>query len=168
MDLENYRPDTPGEDDPGRGRRLAFDVGKARIGVASCDPDGILATPVTTIHLARHPWPTAALQQIADLVAEYEPVEIIVGLPLTLHDHASSSVAMAVTFADTLRGQWPEIPVRLVDERLSTVVATQALRLSQVAGRAQRALIDQAAAVEILTTWLELRTRYRGDTDKEQ
>lgn len=168
MELDEYVPDTPGEDDLGRGRRLAFDVGKARIGVASCDPDGILATPVTTLHLKQHPWPAATLQQVALLIEDYEPVEIVVGLPRTLRNRASSSVGMAIGFVNAFRERWPEIPVRLVDERLSTVVATQALRSSNVASRAQRGLVDQAAAVEILNTWLDLRKRHSHDTEKEQ
>ena len=91
MELDDYRPDVPGDDDPGRGRRIAFDVGKARIGVASCDPDCILATPVETIHLKHYPWPQVTLQRIDSILTEYEPVEVIVGLPRTLHGRASSS-----------------------------------------------------------------------------
>lgn len=168
MELDDYRPDVPGDDDPGCGRRIAFDVGKARIGVASCDPDCILATPVETIHLKHYPWPQVTLQRIDSILTEYEPVEVIVGLPRTLHGRASSSVEMAIGFVDEFRTSWPKIPVRLVDERLSTVVATQALRSSQVASRAQRALVDQAAAVEILNTWLDLRRRHCCHNEKEQ
>lgn len=154
---EDYRPDVPGKDDPGRGRRLAFDVGLARIGVASCDPDGILATPVETIHLRQFPWPEQTLVRITELAQEYEPVEFIVGLPRTLKGRSGASVDMALEFVAQLRETYQQIPVRLVDERLSTVVATQALRDSQVKSRSQRSIVDQAAAVEILNTWLDLR-----------
>ena len=95
-------------------------------------------------------------------------MEIVVGLPRTLRNRASRSVEMAISFVNAFRERWPEIPVRLVDERLSTVVATQALRSSNVASRAQRGLVDQAAAVEILNTWLDLRKRHSHDTEKEQ
>lgn len=156
---EVYKPDIPGEDDPGRGRRLSFDVGLARIGVASCDPDGILATPVETIHLRQHPWPEQTLERISELTEEYEPVEFVVGLPRTLKGRSGQSVEMALEFVEKVRETYGQIPVRLVDERLSTVVATQALRDSRVKSRSQRSIVDQAAAVEILNTWLNLRKK---------
>lgn len=160
MTTDPIQPDIPGADDPGRGRRLALDVGRARIGIASCDPDGILATPVETIHLREFSWPERTLFRVGQLVDEYEPVEIVVGLPRTLKGQSGQSVEMVREFVAELKGHHPEIPVRFVDERLSTVVATQALRDSQVKSRAQRSVIDQAAAVEILETWLNLRKKH--------
>lgn len=156
-------PDIPGKDDPGIGRRLAFDVGKARIGVATCDPFCILATPVTTLHVQHYPQKEDLYTEIRALIDEYEPVEMIVGLPRTLRGHHGSSVEMVMEFITGLRRCSSEIPVRLVDERFSTVVATQALRGAGIESRRQRSVIDQAAAVEILRTWLELRERHLQD-----
>ncbi|BBY97092.1 Holliday junction resolvase RuvX [Mycolicibacterium fallax] len=152
MQGEQRRPDRPGPDDPGRGRRLGIDVGTVRIGVAVCDPDGILATPVMTVrrdgkHLAR----------LVKLVGQHDAVEVIVGLPRTLADRSGSSAADATDIADALAAKIAPIPVRMADERLTTVTAQRALRESGVRAKNQRAVVDQAAAVAILQGWLEQR-----------
>ncbi|MRH87349.1 Holliday junction resolvase RuvX [Nocardia sp. SYP-A9097] len=158
-------------DDPGRGRRIALDVGTVRIGVASSDPDGLLATPVETVPKAKKIAPgTLApdLARIAELVREYEAVEVIVGLPRTLRGESGSSAKLAATFAGRLRTLIAPVPVRLSDERLTTVSAARALRDSGVRARGQRSVIDQAAAVSILQGWLDERSaalKPRGDGD---
>ncbi|UGT43039.1 Holliday junction resolvase RuvX [Nocardia yamanashiensis] len=158
-------------EDPGRGRRLGIDVGTVRVGVASSDPDGVLATPVETVPRAKKVAPgTLApdLARIADLVREYEAVEVIVGLPRTLRGESGSSAKLAATFAGRLRALIDPVPVRLSDERLTTVSAARALRDSGVRARGQRQVIDQAAAVSILQGWLDERSaqlKPRGDGD---
>lgn len=130
-----------------RGVRLSFDWGQARIGVASCDPDGVLAYPVETIQAALGESHVAA--RIVDLVDTYDPIEIIVGLPRHLRGtegEAADEVRRQASWVASLSG----MPVRLVDERLTTVAASQALRSSGRTGRGQRSIIDQAAAVAIL------------------
>ncbi|MFI1912532.1 Holliday junction resolvase RuvX [Nocardia sp. NPDC020380] len=155
--------------DPGRGRRIAIDVGTVRIGVASSDPDGILATPVETVPRAKKVAPGALapdLARIAEIVREYEAVEVIVGLPRTLRGESGSSAKLAATFAGRLRSLIAPVPVRLSDERLTTVSAARALRDSGVRARGQRQVIDQAAAVSILQGWLDERSsllKPRGD-----
>ncbi len=155
--------------DPGRGRRIGVDVGTVRIGVASSDPDGILATPVETVPRAKKVAPgTLApdLARIAEIVREYEAVEVIVGLPRTLRGESGSSAKLAATFAGRLRTLIAPVPVRLSDERLTTVSAARALRDSGVRARGQRQVIDQAAAVSILQVWLDERSallKPRGD-----
>ncbi|HNF06797.1 MAG: Holliday junction resolvase RuvX [Mycolicibacterium sp.] len=147
----NRVPDRPGVDDPGRGRRLGIDVGTVRIGVAVSDPDGILATPVETVRRdAKH------LRRLAALVDEYEAVEVVVGLPRTLADRAGASAQDAIAVADSLAAKI-EVPVRLADERLTTVSAARSLRDAGVRAKAQRGVIDQAAAVAILQGWLDQR-----------
>ncbi|MDO3646703.1 Holliday junction resolvase RuvX [Nocardia mangyaensis] len=154
------RPDSA--TDPGRGRRIAIDVGSVRIGVASSDPDGILATPVETVARAksgaRAAGPPADIARIADIVLEYEAVEVIVGLPRTLRGENGSAAGIARKFARQLRRVIDPIPVRLSDERLTTVSAARALRDSGVRARGQRQVIDQAAAVSILQGWLDERS----------
>ncbi|NBM16516.1 Holliday junction resolvase RuvX [Streptomyces sp. GC420] len=135
-----------------RGRRLAVDVGDARIGVASCDPDGVLATPVETVPGRDVP---AALRRLAALVAEYEPVEVLVGLPRSLSGAEGPAAAKVRAFAQRLAGQIAPVPVRLVDERMTTVTAAQGLRASGVRTKKGRSVIDQAAAVIILQHALE-------------
>ncbi|WP_128378397.1 Holliday junction resolvase RuvX [Streptomyces cavernae] len=135
-----------------RGRRLAIDVGDARIGVASCDPDGILATPVETVPGRDVP---AAQRRLKQLVEEYEPIEIVVGLPRSLGGGEGPAAAKVRGFARELAQNVPSVPVRLVDERMTTVTASQGLRASGVRSKKGRSVIDQAAAVVILQSALE-------------
>ncbi|WP_425296798.1 Holliday junction resolvase RuvX [Nocardia cyriacigeorgica] len=125
-------------------------------------PHGILATPVETVPRAK-PNPRAGgpgpdIARIADIVREYEAVEIIVGLPRTLRGEKGTAATLAIAFADRLRSVVAPVPVRLSDERLTTVSAARALRDSGVRARGQRQVIDQAAAVSILQGWLDERS----------
>jgi putative holliday junction resolvase len=149
-------PDRPGDpaQDPGRGRRLGVDVGSVRIGVAVSDPDGILATPVETVRRDRS---GKHLRRLAELAAELEAVEVIVGLPRTLADRTGPSAQDAIELADTLARRIAPTPVRLADERLTTVSAQRSLRAAGVRPKQQRSVIDQAAAVAILQGWLDER-----------
>ncbi|GAA3631623.1 Holliday junction resolvase RuvX [Streptomyces fenghuangensis] len=135
-----------------RGRRLAVDVGDARIGVASCDPDGLLATPVETVPGRDVP---AARRRLAELVAEYEPLEVVVGLPRSLNGREGPAAARVRAFAQGLAEAVAPVTVRLVDERMSTVTAAQSMRASGVSSKKGRGRIDQAAAVVILQSALE-------------
>ena len=127
------------------GRRIAFDYGDVRIGVAVCDPDGILATPLTTLP-SKDP---SLKKQIAELIDEYEPAKIYVGQPKLLSGEDGSAVAKVLVFTEMLTSNF-DIPVILVDERLSTVSAAKQLRESGINAKDARSLIDAAAAVAIL------------------
>jgi len=156
-------PDRPGGDDPGRGRRLGIDVGSVRIGVAVSDPDGILATPVETVRRDRS---GKHLRRLGELVVEQEAVEVVVGLPRTLADRTGSSACDAIELADVLASRIAPTPVRLADERLTTVSAQRSLRQAGVRAKGQRIVIDQAAAVAILQSWLdERRVALPGEVD---
>ncbi|WP_031084792.1 Holliday junction resolvase RuvX [Streptomyces sp. NRRL WC-3549] len=137
-----------------RGRRLAIDVGDARIGVASCDPDGILATPVETVPGRDVP---AAHRRLGRIVEEYEhePIEVVVGLPRSLGGGEGPAAVKVRAFAQVLARAIAPVPVRLVDERMTTVTASQGLRASGVTSKKGRSVIDQAAAVVILQNALE-------------
>lgn len=152
--VEDRLPDRPGGDDPGRGRRLGVDVGKVRIGVAVSDPDCILATPVETVRRDRS---DRHLRRLAQLVDELETVEVVVGLPRTLADRTGPSAEDAIDIADALARRVSPVPVRLADERLTTVTAQRSLREAGVRARSQKSVIDQAAAVGILQSWLDQR-----------
>jgi putative Holliday junction resolvase len=128
------------------GARLGIDVGRARIGVARCDPSAILAVPVETV--ARSTEGDADVRRILELAAEHSVIELVVGNPLSLSGQATASTADAIGFAERLAASGA--PVRLVDERMSTVSAQQALRSAGKSSRKQRPIIDQAAAVIIL------------------
>jgi putative holliday junction resolvase len=153
-DTDDRLPDRPGGDDPGRGRRLGVDVGTVRIGVASSDPDGILATPVETVRRDRS---DKHLRRLAQLAGELEAVEVVVGLPRTLADRTGPSARDAIELAEQLARRIAPTPVRLSDERLTTVSAQRSLRDAGIRAKGQRAMIDQAAAVGILQNWLDQR-----------
>ncbi len=131
------------------GRRLAFDCGDTRIGVAVCDPDGILASPLSFL-LTKDP---ALKERLAELFREYEPIKIYVGNPLHLSGEESLSSEKAKKFAH-LVGEISGRPVELVDERLTTSTASASLSQAGVKARDQRALIDSQAAVVILENGL--------------
>lgn len=127
-----------------RGVRLGVDVGKARVGVARCDRDGLLAVPVETV-----PRTDAAAARIGELAAEYDAFEILVGLPIGLSGQETASTADARDFAHAVHAIAGR-PVRMVDERLSTVSAHAALRSSGRSQRSSRSIVDQVAAVVLL------------------
>lgn len=156
VSAQHRAPDRPGDpdQDPGRGRRLGVDVGSVRIGVACSDPDAILATPVETVRRDRS---GRHLRRLAALAAELEAVEVVVGLPRTLADRTGPSALDAIELADSLADRIAPTPVRLADERLTTVAAQRSLRAAGVRAKEQRAVIDQAAAVAILQSWLDQR-----------
>lgn len=131
------------------GVRLALDWGKARIGVAACDRDGLMAYPVETV-----PAGGAAVSRVLALVAEYEPIEVILGLPVNLAGQDGPAAQAMREIAETLATALGELPVRLVDERLTTASASRQLSASGRSTRRQRAVIDQAAAVALLDTAL--------------
>ena len=130
--------------------RLGVDVGSVRIGVAACDPAGMIATPVVTLRRGR-----GDLAELARLAAEHAAVEVVVGLPRTLAGREGRAAADAVAFAERLAGTLGSTPVRLVDERFSTVGAQRDLRASGVGTRRGRSVVDQAAAVIILQSALD-------------
>ena len=127
------------------GVRLAVDVGSARIGVARSDPGGLLASPLATVTRGR-----GDLDSLAGLAAGHDAVEIIVGLPTGLSGREGPSAADARTFATALAGRLAPRPVRLVDERFTTVLAHEALRRGGRDGRDRRAVVDKAAAALLL------------------
>ncbi|WP_298036282.1 Holliday junction resolvase RuvX [uncultured Microbacterium sp.] len=127
-----------------RGVRLGIDVGKARVGVARCDPDGMLAVPVETV-----PRDERSLARLAQLAEEYAPLEFVVGLPVNMQGADTPSTVDAREFAAALL-RLTGIPVRMIDERLSTVSAHAALRSSGRNQKNSRSIVDQVAAVVLL------------------
>lgn len=125
--------------------RLAIDVGSVRIGIASCDPDGMLATPLATVRRGR-----GDIGEIARLAAERGAIEIVVGLPTSLSGKAGQAAEQARDFAAALASIVAPLRVRLVDERFTTVIAHAALRQGGRNSRERRTVIDQAAAALLL------------------
>jgi putative Holliday junction resolvase len=155
------QPDASHDESDGRpeasrlrpGARVALDWGKARVGVAACDSEGLLAYPVET--LAND---SDVYERIAALVGEFQPIEVVLGLPTDLRGRIGPAARAIVDVAGKLSTRIA-VPVRLVDERLTTVVAGRGLTEAGRPGRGRRAVIDQAAAVEILQQALEIERR---------
>lgn len=127
------------------GVRVGIDIGTVRIGVARSDRDGYLATPVETVDRGSE----NPIGQLVSLIAELEAIEVIVGLPLSLNGSHTASTEDALVMAREL-AQNSSVPVRLVDERLTTVSAHSALRAAGKKQKQTRSVIDQVAAVMIL------------------
>ena len=136
------------------GGRMGIDWGRARIGVAACNRGTTIAYPVETV-----PAGPEELQRIVALAAEYEPGAIYVGLPLTLSGQRQQAAEFTTGRAEALATLVAPLPVRLVDERLSTASASRSLSGAGHRLRQQRRIIDQAAAVEILQRAIEWETR---------
>ncbi len=128
--------------------RIGVDVGSVRVGVATSDAGGLLATPVAT--LSRDSDGGQDLRRLAELVQERAALEVVVGLPRSLSGTEGPAAAAARAYAGQLAALVRPVPIRLVDERMSTVTAHQALRSSGVRERKGRKVVDQVAAVVIL------------------
>lgn len=132
------------------GVRLAVDVGSVRIGVARSDASGTLAVPERTLD-ARKAW----LDELRGIVTDYEPIEIIIGLPVSLDGREHAAAQRVREVATQIRQACPEVPVRFVDERLTTSAAQARLREAGRSVRSGRSVIDQAAAVIMLQESLD-------------
>ncbi|AKK11211.1 Holliday junction resolvase RuvX [Corynebacterium uterequi] len=167
-------PDTPGEQDPGDGRRIALDVGTVRIGVASSDRSAVLATPVETVRRETgfKDRDKGDIDRLLEIIAEYDAVEIIVGLPRDLKGNGSASVKHAKEIAFRLNRRLTNagtpIPIRFADERLTTVTAMSALQAVGVKAKNSKSIIDQVAAVEILQSWLDARKMALARMEEEE
>ncbi|WP_245827715.1 Holliday junction resolvase RuvX [Sinomonas mesophila] len=146
-----------------RGVRLAADVGTVRVGVAVCDADGILPTPLATLKRDRKGNTDIAV--IVREALERGAIEAYVGLPRLLSGREGESAQLARDFAATLAQRLAdagsECEVRLVDERLTTVEAHRSLHAAGLGSREHRRVVDQVAAVGILQHALDL-IRGRG------
>jgi putative Holliday junction resolvase len=135
------------------GPRLGVDVGSVRVGLARSDTDGILATPLETVTV-RHDSDTH-FERIVQNVQELGICEVIIGLPRSLSGREGSAAGTVRAYAVEVARRVAPIPVRLVDERLSTVTAHHRLREAGVKGRKRRPVVDQQAAVVILQSALD-------------
>jgi putative holliday junction resolvase len=132
------------------GVRLGVDVGDVRIGVARSDPSGLLASPLETVRRG-----AGDLARLRALTRDYDAVEVVVGLPRSLSGGEGPAAAKVRRFAVRLADAVSPVPVRLCDERLSTVSAEAVLREAGRRGQQRRAVVDQAAAVVILQNALD-------------
>jgi putative Holliday junction resolvase len=142
-----------------QGIKLGVDVGTVRVGVAVCDRDGILATPLKT--LERNVKKNTDIRVLAALAAELGAVQIFVGLPRTLKGEEHAAARMAEGYAQLLVAALEQnnsnVPVRLVDERLSTVTAHRNLHAAGMSSRNHRKVVDQVAAAGILQHAIDMQ-----------
>ena len=136
-----------------RGPRLGVDLGSVRVGVAVSDPDGIIATPVETV--PRDHEHAADVERLVEIVRERGAEVVYMGLPRHLSGAEGSASGLVRTYSVGLARAVAPVPVRLVDERMSTVTAHQALYASGRSGRRHRTVVDQAAAVVILQSAMD-------------
>ncbi|MBD2760767.1 Holliday junction resolvase RuvX [Yimella sp. cx-573] len=136
-----------------RGVRIGADVGSVRVGISICDPDGLLATPETTF--ARDAAKDRDIEQVLALVDERAAIEVIVGLPRSMSGDEGPAALAARSWATALRRRRPELSVRMVDERLTTVDAHRVMRDAGISTRRSRSVIDSQAAAMILQVALD-------------
>ena len=137
-----------------RGRRIAFDYGDVRIGVAVSDPDSILSSPLTTLKATDK----SLLKQISEILADIEPVTIYVGRPALLSGNNGSATEKATEFVEIL-STITHVPIEMIDERMSTLSAARNLREAGRNAKDSKDAIDMAAAVAILDFALEIEKR---------
>ena len=137
-----------------RGRRIAFDYGDVRIGVATSDADSIICSPLTTLKATDK----SLLKIISEILVEIQPVQIFIGKPALLSGKDGLATEKAIGFADLLRGI-TDVVIVMVDERLSTVSAARSLRESGRNAKDSKSSIDMAAAVGILEFAIDLEKR---------
>lgn len=133
------------------GTVLGFDFGEKRIGIAVGETMLKLAHPLTTIQAEEN---AVKFSQIATLIQEWRPSLLVVGLPTYLDGEAHELTHLAKKFAQRLEGRF-NLPVVMVDERLSSAEAAQSLRESGIHGIQQKAMIDQVAAQTILQSYFD-------------
>ena len=138
------------------GRTVGLDLGEKRIGLAVCDPDGVLASPYSTIE--RSGDVARDHQEIFATVADLGAVRVVVGLPLSLSGKPGPAAVTIEKEVEKLRKALP-VPVEVVDERLTTVSAARSLQAAGLSARKQRkgGRIDQEAAAVLLQAWLDAR-----------
>ncbi|MES2997607.1 MAG: Holliday junction resolvase RuvX [Verrucomicrobiota bacterium] len=130
---------------------LGIDHGDTRIGIAATDDFGILAHPVETIDVRK----TDPIERIANLTTARKIRTLVVGLPVRMDGSEGTAAAKVRAFATKLAVRLPDTPLVFTDETLTTTTAAAKLREAGRNAKKQKSVIDQAAAVEILNTWLE-------------
>lgn len=132
------------------GVRVGIDVGSVRIGVARSDPDGVLASPLETVRRG-----IGDLAELARITIDSEAIEVVVGLAVGLRGSEGKAARDGREFAAALAERLAPVPVRLVDERFTTVLAHAALQRGGMDSRARRASVDKAAAAVVLQSALD-------------
>jgi putative Holliday junction resolvase len=137
------------------GVRLGIDLGSVRVGIAKCDPQGILASPLRVEPFTDN---ATVISAIVSLAHEYECLELVLGFPVNLAGDEALSAQVVRKFGEELAAA-TAIPVRLIDERMTTAAARKQLQAAGYSTRTDKHLIDAAAAVILLEDALEAERR---------
>ncbi len=132
---------------------LAIDHGRARIGLAVTDPLGMMAHPLTTLHVKEG----KVLEQLTEIIEHKKIKQIVIGIPLLADGTEGSSAKYIKKFAKQVAHHFPALPLHFVDESYTTVMASEKLYETGKNAKQQKKIIDKAAAVEILNQWLQLK-----------
>lgn len=143
-------------------RLLALDVGDRRIGVAMSDPDGILASPLTTLERQAK---DRSLEEILRIAEENDVAEIIVGIPYLMSGRVGPQARITMDYADKL-AQRTDLPIQRVDERLSSVQAERMIRETGARPSEDKGKIDAAAAAVILQAYLDSNRDSNRDSSR--
>ena len=135
------------------GRRLGIDFGLARIGVAICDSDGLIATPFTTLKNDKK-----IFSELAEIIQSQNIVGIFVGKPKQLSGVEGATVELVAAFSERLMESFG-LPITYVDERLTSNAAEKLLKSAGKNSKESRGLIDQLAAVAILELGIQIEKR---------
>lgn len=135
------------------GRRLGIDFGEVRVGVAVCDDEGLVCTPLTTLRNDNH-----LFSKLAELIDEYQPVCVYVGKPKHLSGVEGNTVAEVAKFVTRFSESF-QVPIKLIDERLTSKSAERKLRNAGKDSKERKGLIDQLAAMSILQLGIEIDRR---------
>ncbi len=136
---------------------MAVDLGDARTGLAVCDRTEFLASPIGVIHDTNL---ESVMQKVSIASKEYEVSEIIVGHPINMNGTLGPRAQLCEEFAENL-GKLVDIPVKLWDERATTVTAHNILNMTDTRGKKRKNIVDSVAATVILESYLEYRKNHK-------
>jgi len=133
-------------------RILGIDYGSRRIGLAVSDPLGITAQGVQTLFRKNI---ASDMKEIRDLIDEKDVVEVVVGLPKNMNNTLGEKAKEVLKFIESLKTHI-SIPIKMFDERLSTVIGIRALNEANLSGKKRKKKIDMVAAQIILQGYLDM------------
>jgi putative Holliday junction resolvase len=134
--------------------RFALDYGTVRLGIAKSDPNTKVAIPFTTLQVSEN-----LVLELVDLINQAQVGCVYVGLPLNLKGEVTKSAKAALELAVALDKELADVSVRMIDERFTSKVANQNLQSAGLTTRETKGLVDQAAALTLLTHALEIEER---------
>lgn len=138
---------------------MSVDFGDARTGIAICDKNEMLASPVCVI--SEHDF-NICVEKVSAKAVELKADEIVVGYPKNMNGTIGERAEKCQKFAE-LVSERSKVPYKLWDERSTTVTAHQYLNVTNTRGKKRKAVVDAVASTIILETYLEFRKHHRDE-----